>query len=82
MTGICSSRPNNMGKNCSLGPKEIQFRRSRWPSDVLACKKFPEEYYSARHSGGGSLMIGGGMFHLQENINYNLSVVDKNQQIM
>ena len=46
-------------------------------------KNFPEENYSTRHSEGGSLMIGGGgASHLQENLNYNLSVVDKKQQIM
>ena len=44
-------------------------------------KYFPEENYSTRHSGGGSLMIGcwGGFSHLQENLNYNLSVIDKKQ---
>ena len=29
-----------MGKSCFLGQKEIQFRWSRWLSEVLACKKF------------------------------------------
>ena len=49
-------------------------------------KYFPEENYSARHSGEGSLMIwgggGGGLSHIQENLNYNLSVVGNKQQIM
>ena len=46
-------------------------------------KKYPEENYSTKHSGGGSLMIGvGGLFNLQENLNYYLSVVNKKQQIM
>ena len=45
-------------------------------------KNFPEENYTTRHSGGGSLMIWEGPSHLQENFNYNLSVVEKKQQIM
>ena len=45
-------------------------------------KKIPEENYLTRPSGGGSLMIWVGPSHLQENLNYNLSVVDKKQQIM
>ena len=46
-------------------------------------KNFPVENYSSRPSGGGSLMIlrGGGSSHLQENLNYNLSVVDKNSRL-
>ena len=45
-------------------------------------KNFPEENYSTRHSEGGSLMIWVGYSHIQENLNYNLSLVDKKQQIM
>ena len=45
-------------------------------------KEFPEENYLTRHSGGRSLMIGVGTSYLRENLNYNLSEVDKNQQIM
>ena len=46
-------------------------------------KNFPEENNSTRQSGEGSLMIYGmGASHLQENLNYHLSVVDKKQQIM
>ena len=41
-------------------------------------KHFPEENYSTRHSGGGSLIIWR-LSHLQENLNYILSVVDKMQ---
>ena len=29
-----------MAKSCFLGQKEIQFRWSRWLSEVMACKKF------------------------------------------
>ena len=35
-------------KSCLLGRKEIQFRRSRWLSEVLARKKNPEENCSTR----------------------------------
>ena len=41
-------------------------------------KKFPEENYSTGIGGGRSLMIWGwGDSHLQENLDYNLSGVDK-----
>ena len=39
-------------------------------------KKIPEENYSTRHREGGFLMIWGPS-HLQENLNYSFSVVDK-----
>ena len=45
-------------------------------------KYFPEENCSTRHSGRESLRIGGRASHLQENLNYNFSVVDKKLQIM
>ena len=71
-----------MAKSCFLGRKEIQFRRSRWLSEVLACKRLLEENYSTRHNRGGSLMIkAGGASHIEENLNYNLSVVDKKQML-
>ena len=38
--------------------KKIKFKRSRWLSEILAQKKFPEENCS-RHFGGGSLKIWG-----------------------
>ena len=44
-------------------------------------KNFAEVNHSTGYSGGGSLMIWG-LSHFQENLNYNLSVVNKNQQIM
>ena len=44
-------------------------------------KNFPEENYSTRRRGGKSLMIWGGGYHFQDNLNYNLSEVDKKQQI-
>ena len=44
-------------------------------------KNFPVENYSTRQSGGGFLMIEGWASHLQVNLNYNLSVGDKKQQI-
>ena len=44
-------------------------------------KYFPEENYSTKRSEGGFFMILGHL-HLQENLNYNLSVVDKKQQII
>ena len=44
-------------------------------------KYFPEENYKTRYS-DRSLMIWEGTSHLQENLNSNLSVVDKKQQIM
>ena len=43
-------------------------------------KNFLEENYSTRHSGGGSLEGGGS--HCQENLNNNLSLVNKKQQLM
>ena len=42
-------------------------------------KDFPEENYSTRHTGRGPLMIWG--VHLQENLNYNLSVVEKSSRL-
>ena len=39
--------------------KEIQFRRFRWLSEVLARKNVSEENYSTKQSGGGSPMIWG-----------------------
>ena len=46
-------------------------------------KNFPEENHSTKHRGGRSLMIWGEeASHLQENLNYNLSMVYKMQQIM
>ena len=69
-----------MAKSCFLGRKEIQFRWSTWLSEILARKNFTEENYSTRHNRGRSLAIWG-PFRLQENLNYNLSVVDKQQQI-
>ena len=44
-------------------------------------KNFLQENYSTRHSERGSLLIWGPS-HLQENLNYNLSVVNKKWQIM
>ena len=46
-----------MEKSCFLGWKEIQFRQSRWLSEVLSHKNFPWVKYSTRHSGRRSLMI-------------------------
>ena len=42
-------------------------------------KNFPEENYSVEEE---DLLWSGEPSHLQENLNYNLSVVDKKQQIM
>ena len=50
-----------MAKSCFLEQKEIQFRQSGWLSEVLARKNFPKENYSTRCSGGGSLMMWGGV---------------------
>ena len=65
-----------MVKSCLVRRKEIQFRWSKWLSKVLECKNFPEENYSTRHSGWESRDLGGPS-HLQENLNYNLSGVNK-----
>ena len=35
-----------IAKSCFLRWKEIQFKQSWWLSEVLVCKKFPEENYS------------------------------------
>ena len=48
-----------MAKSCFLGRKEIQFRQSRWFSEVLVRQNFPDENFSTGHSGGGSLRIWG-----------------------
>ena len=85
--GICLSiskhEPKRMAKSFFLGRKEIQFRQSRWILEVVAGKNFPEGNYSARNSGGGSLMIwDGGSSSSEKNLNYNLSVVDKKHQII
>ena len=47
----------------------------------LHAEIFPEENYSTRNIWGGSFMMKseGGASHLQENLNYNLSVVNKKQ---
>ena len=74
-----------MAKSYFLGRKEIQFRRSRWLLEVLARKNFSRREFTQQGIVEEDLLwygTGEGASHLQENLNYNLSVVDKKQQIM
>ena len=84
MTGICSLISNHeclrMAKSCFLGQKKINLDGQIAFKITGTQKKIPEENYSTSHSGGGSLLICG--TSLQENLNYNFSVVDKKQQII
>ena len=57
-----------MVRICFLRWKEFQFSWSRWLSEVLACKNFPEENYSTKQSKGGSLMMWGEGFSSSEKL--------------
>ena len=73
-----------MAKSFFLDEKKFNLDGSDGFQKYWQAKNFPEENYSTRHSGGGFLISwwGGGASHLQVNLNYNLSLVDKKQQIM
>ena len=72
-----------MMKSRFLEWKEIQFRRSRWLSEVLAHKKFSKREFTQQGIVEEDLLWSGkGASHLQENLKYILSVVDQKQLIM
>ena len=71
-----------MAKSCFLEWKKIEIRRSSWLSKVLARKKISRRELLNKPYWRRISYDLGEPSHLQENLNYNLSVVDKKQQIM
>ena len=83
---LCSSLYNHeclrMTKSDFLGRKEIQFRRSKWLSEVLLRKRCSRRELLIKGIVEENFLWSGEASHLQENLNYNLWVIDTKQQIM